>query len=219
MIIPWSKFKEFVDSRSISIQWLDIDDNYYLKAFDGYFSLDCNLIKSRNLEEVADFETNYKSDGNKSLTPVLTSVTTLFEKNDKDLKLCSAEAAVGEDSIATIEFKTPGVMANGEGRWIASGMAWFDTKNPHDRIIEINIIDKDNVLGYGANTVIKTYHDDEIDSAQAGYRVPPIGHVDVETLAGYGFLPAELYLQIKGKKGGDITTGFFFVNLEWGKTG
>lgn len=69
MQVNWSIIKEFITSRSLSIQWIDINGNYYLKAIDGAFDLDCILNKSLNLEEIQDFETNFKPSGNKKLIP------------------------------------------------------------------------------------------------------------------------------------------------------
>lgn len=66
MILKYSDFKSFVTSRGLSAQYIDADGNYYLKAFDGYFSVDCNLVKAIDTADVADFEANLKANGNKS---------------------------------------------------------------------------------------------------------------------------------------------------------
>lgn len=63
--VPWSTFKSFVDARNLSIQWLEIGNNYWLKAIDGSFDLECRLWKNaEDQTEVQDFENNYKDDGN-----------------------------------------------------------------------------------------------------------------------------------------------------------
>ena len=59
----WPAFKNFVSSRNLSIQWLDLIDFYYLKALDGNFSIECMLTQDGG-EDVVDFETNFKSKGN-----------------------------------------------------------------------------------------------------------------------------------------------------------
>ncbi|MEY2859130.1 MAG: hypothetical protein RLZZ74_3443 [Cyanobacteriota bacterium] len=66
----WSDFKSFVDSRSISIQWVDIDSNYFLYATDDAFQLDCIIPKDGSAE--LEFETSYKSKGN-IVTPQINS--------------------------------------------------------------------------------------------------------------------------------------------------
>lgn len=65
MEATWTDFKAFVVSRSLSIQWVKAGDNYYLKAFDGFFTLDCLLPYDPALSaDTVDFETNFKSAGN-----------------------------------------------------------------------------------------------------------------------------------------------------------
>lgn len=63
---PWSAFKEFVDERSLSIQWLDDGENYHLSAVDNIFQVCCLLSKSNPNDDLIDFETNYKPLGNRS---------------------------------------------------------------------------------------------------------------------------------------------------------
>ena len=41
--VEWSDLKSFVDDRSLSIQWLDIANIYYMYAFDGLLSLSCDI--------------------------------------------------------------------------------------------------------------------------------------------------------------------------------
>ena len=68
MEVNWTQFKSFVTDRSLSIQWVSINDNYWLKAFDGAFALECVIPLDNTLSaDTVDFETNFKSNGNKSL--------------------------------------------------------------------------------------------------------------------------------------------------------
>lgn len=70
MKVEWTDLKAFVDSRLLSIQWLEFSDKYYLKAIDGSFSLECDLLKSpSDTTDLDDFVNNYKSLGNKKLEP------------------------------------------------------------------------------------------------------------------------------------------------------
>ena len=59
----WPAFKTFVTSRNLSIQWLDLTDFYYLKALDGFFSIEC-MITQDGGDDCVDFETNFKAKGN-----------------------------------------------------------------------------------------------------------------------------------------------------------
>ncbi len=64
MEATWTDFKSFVVSRSLSIQWVLIGPNYFLKAFDGFFTLDCVISADPAASDTTDFETNFKSAGN-----------------------------------------------------------------------------------------------------------------------------------------------------------
>jgi hypothetical protein len=65
MELSWTDFKAFVSSRSLSIQWVVAGDNYFLKAYDSYFSFDCMIPKDPVLSsETVDFEANFKASGN-----------------------------------------------------------------------------------------------------------------------------------------------------------
>lgn len=69
MEISWSDYKNFVNSRGVSVQFLETSDNYLLKAFDGPFSVTCLLPKNVNNLDTIDFETNYKTGANLKLEP------------------------------------------------------------------------------------------------------------------------------------------------------
>ena len=66
--VDWSQFKSFVQNRSLSIQWVTVQSNYWLKAFDGMFCLECLIPLDRELSaDTVDFEDNFKAVGNKPL--------------------------------------------------------------------------------------------------------------------------------------------------------
>jgi hypothetical protein len=62
----WNTFKNFISSRNLSIQWLDLGDNYWLKGFDGPFELEYMMPKGGGSEQT-DFENNFKNTGNQPL--------------------------------------------------------------------------------------------------------------------------------------------------------
>jgi hypothetical protein len=145
-------------------------------------------------------------------------VVTQFEKRDKVVKLASAQAEVGSNGMATISIKIPGTPNSGAGRWIDGGTAWFDDQHKDDRILSVVFTDEDNLLGYGAGTVVGSYTDSELDSAQQGWRIPnKRGMIEVIAMGGYGFAPAGFYMKITGQKGGGIVTGTLYMNVMWGK--
>lgn len=153
-------------------------------------------------------------------------VVTQFEKNDKDLKLASGEAAVDANTgAAVIE-----IPVGSGGRYIDEGVAWFDVPHAQDRITAIEGVTAVDLPADAlfpgcpalpAGTSVKTYHDDEISAEFQGWRIPfKRGHIEIDTMAGYGFIPEVLKLKITAKKGGDAPfTGSLFVNVKWGKKG
>lgn len=149
--------------------------------------------------------------------PAPTEVVTQFEKRDKTLKLAHGFASVGEDSTATILMQIPGTPGTTDGRWISSGVAFFDTITAGDLIQSVRFTDEDNILGQGAGYVVGSYTDDDAPSDNQGWAIPPNGWIKCEAIGGYGFAPAGFYIKIVGKKANGATSGTFYVNLEWGK--
>lgn len=66
--VKWAVFKAFVDARSLSIQYLEDDNFYFLKVSDAWFALECNLEKAVDTADVTEFEATYKADGNKKIS-------------------------------------------------------------------------------------------------------------------------------------------------------
>lgn len=131
--VGWSDIKSFVDSRSLNIQWIIANGSYYLYAFDGPFSLSCQIhIASEFMgeegpeqeepsAEQTDFELHYKNSGNQ---PNKAIVTTQYELNNKDLKLAKTSAQVDPDTgRALFSLKVPGQFGSVDGRYIAGGYA------------------------------------------------------------------------------------------------
>lgn len=69
IILNWTSFSGFVTARGVPLQWLDVGDgNYYLYAFEGPFSISCIIPQSSPASsDQSDFETNYKTAGNKPI--------------------------------------------------------------------------------------------------------------------------------------------------------
>lgn len=62
MKVSWTQFKSFVDSKNLSIQFIELENEYILTTFDKFFEIECILDKNpSDTSELNDFETNYKS--------------------------------------------------------------------------------------------------------------------------------------------------------------
>lgn len=65
MRVDWTTLKNFADDRKLSIQYVDINGRYFLRAIDGPFQLSHTIKKeSPASSDQSDFETNYQSGGN-----------------------------------------------------------------------------------------------------------------------------------------------------------
>ena len=90
--LKWSDLKDFASSRNISIQWAISSNIYLLAAIDGPLEATAQIpITTPAGSDQTDFETNFKPNGNQPILPNLTTVTTQFELNNKDLKLARTQ--------------------------------------------------------------------------------------------------------------------------------
>jgi hypothetical protein len=144
-LVRWAEFKAFANSRQLRIQYRETDTFYHLKVSDNWFGFECNLHKQDDAVDVADFEANHKDNAN---APLLSEVTTQFEKNDKTTKLCKAKAQINaQTKTATILVKVPGVPGSGDGRFISGGFAIADDYDKDD-YATARIKDEDRMLAW-----------------------------------------------------------------------
>lgn len=69
MEVTWDELKTFLDSRLLSVQWVETYSRYYLQALDGNFSIESNILKTDPAgDDQLDFENNYKANGNQRLS-------------------------------------------------------------------------------------------------------------------------------------------------------
>lgn len=225
MLAEWIDVKSVLVNRSLSAQYTIIGTNFWIKAIDGSFEIECIIPTDTSNADSLDFVTNFQPNANQPLvSPIQGTVTTQFEKRDKTIKLANLSGSVQEDGTVTAYLKVPGTPNptgdnSLDGRWISSGTAFFDVATPGDIISSVRFVDHDNMLGYGEDFVVGSYTDDELDAANQGWFIPPKkGEIKAEAIGGYGFAPAGFYIMVTAKKGGGITTGTFYVNFEWGKS-
>src|ERR1035437_9405891 len=219
--ISWSELKTVKDSRpTAALQYIVVGGNYWIVVMDGPFHVECLIPTDPTHPDTSDFEANYKASGNQ--TPN-SQVMTQFEKRDKTLKLVCACGVVQSDGTVVAYLKVPGTPnptgdTTLEGRWISSGVAFFDTQTPGDIVTGVRFVDHDNIPGQGIDFAVGSYTDDYAPSENQGWYVPPVrGQIDAETIGGYGFAAAGFYVMVTAKKGGGITAGTLYVNFEWGR--
>jgi len=208
-------------------QLIEVDSSYALQAHEELaFSINDSLISdiANGKAQMNDGISDIVGVANQIafLNGNIKEVVTQFEKDDKTLKLISSSASVNEDGEAEVLIKVPGTFqgttSDKPGRFVDWGKSWFSAQHEGDIVTNVEVVDVDNILGYGAGLVLKTYHDDEAPSENHGWIIPKHeGSIQVEALGGYGFIPAEIYLRVKAKKGESQISGTFYLNIKWGK--
>ena len=218
MEISWTQFKQFLSDRNVGCNYVEIGNNYHLNAFDNSFKVDCILPLDRNLSlDTIDFEDNYKASSNQKIK---NTVQTEFERTDIVLKIASDSTIFDGNNDAVLNFQVPGTPGTTDGRYVAGGYAFTDVMGFGDKVTEINVIDIDDLLGYGANTVIQTYHETDMSESNKGWYFWPSpqagGEIEIDPMGYYGFLPSGLYLQIKFKKTVASGATKVYCNCWWG---
>lgn len=246
MEVTWSVFKGFVDDRRLSIQWVDINDTYYMKAFDHPFELECKLYKNGpDQADKDDFELNYKDLGNHSPK---SEVRTQFERDDLTIKMAKIKETV-VDGECRVELRVPGILGSGDGRYLAGGYGMLDTHDPDDHMI-CTVEDIDRAIAwqialaidpqaeapvsdatvqgmgdYPNYPIVGSYTEDEGDPENEGWYFwplakaggnAPIGEIELEPLGYYGFVPAGFYLVFTIVRP-NVSNGTIRGDIIWGK--
>lgn len=174
--VPWAELKKFSDDRKASIQYWEASDRYDCHVFDGPFHLRCQLAKGS--DESTEFEADYKPSGNRS--PKTRIVQSLGEDSFTISPRGMAFTATA-GGATVFDKQLDAALAIKGGKFFASGASVGDW-------IEVVVIDKDNVLGLGPDTVLKDY-------VPEWFVVPDV--IDSLEDISIGLLPAPgLYLRV-----------------------
>lgn len=227
----WTQFKEAVASKRLSIQYEVDSSRYVLWAHDGpdmyvcYIWLDAVPVgitqsagysQEQNDLDKQDFDDNFKDYSN---LVSLSKVQSQFERDDIVLKLACIKGTADVNGDLTLSIKVPGTFGT-DYRYVAGGYAYVDVFTfGTDKVTKIEVVDDDNVVGYGAGTVLKEYYDSEVSSTNQGWYFYPYhgttGEIEIEPMGWYGTLPAEVYLKMTFKIGSLKTV---FADIWWGKS-
>lgn len=145
----------------------------------------------------------------------LTAGAFSIPRNNQDvtLKMVKCDGATVNGKAMT-QFKVPPA-----GRYITGGAVFFKNPTAGDWATAF-VIDKDNILGYGANTVVGSFTEFEVDpntNKFKGWFIPPnAGELLVEQMIGLDFLLGGLYLEIDGYKADPNDSDMMYVNVKWG---
>lgn len=216
--LPWDEFKtQVIANTYFKWTYFDINNHYYIIAKQNDLSVECKIYKDGGAEQV-DFDANLKDSAH---TNLIGNVQTQFEREDITLKIAKQVATFDVNGEAEISMLVPGVVGSGDVRYISGGFAFTDSFTFGDAMTSVAVVDVDNILGYGAHTVIKTYHDDEMAEGAHGWYMWPApqagGEIEIEPMGFYGALPAGLYIEIYFKLAPGSTATKVWCDIAWGK--
>jgi hypothetical protein len=150
MKIEWVQFRDFCDNRSVDMLMIETSSYYHLFAADENVRIECDIDKNPSDDtDLVEFETDYKE----SCNP---------DKYNKDemiawgkLRFTLSGADFDEDNPKIVDIKFPddtGVyFYNFFGSWVH-----VEGHGENDYML-FQLVDKDNVLGYGTEVVLKEY--------------------------------------------------------------
>lgn len=137
------------------------------------------------------------SEGN----PVL-PVVGRFERSDIVLKLAKISGQANNSGDLVLSMVVPGTVGE-VTRYVAGGYAYTDNYSWDDALTKVEVVDVENIFGYGANAVLKEYHDSEVDSANQGWFFEKgygqEGCIDIEPMGWYGEMRGGLTLKLTFK--------------------
>lgn len=146
------------DENLYEIFLLDIDLVYTTQIHLGNVPESSAITQEQNDLNKADFEGNYKDGANKPFSSVGMSITTTAPRNDHEMiKDGLAHGHIDSSSyLATpyeLDFRIPDTYTTVYLWGVSAHVKDFGD----DDYLEMQIIDKDNILGYGENVVLKEY--------------------------------------------------------------
>lgn len=182
MQVQWNILKELALSKKVGFDHIEEDTRHKVSICDNNLNaFFCFINKSdpRNADQV-DFEDNYLSTVNQ---PCITKSELLPFSNANGFRFrgASFKGTCSTGVITDIDFKLT------EERWINGGQAIIDNIG-NDDTITFQVIDKDNIFGLGANTVLDEFITD--------FYMPTKGDLDI-SLDYPAKIIAGLYLRLK----------------------
>lgn len=193
MFADWASVKSLLTGRSISAQCVTVGSNYWIKAKDGTFELDCLLPTDTSASpDSADFVTNFLPSAN--VAPRSNVVQVLGADT---LTLCPFGAFSGNTLVANA--LTPWDIALPEAM-VLRGAVLFSTDAVMGDWISVQVIDKDNVTGQGGTptdpTILGTY--------AISYYIAPGVQNKVEDVSISESLPAGVYMRVNFTSTGTV---------------
>lgn len=152
--LEWQEFKTQVDNLNLNMQCLDINLGYYeIFAYYNKFTLFCRILKTtpKSVDQL-DWEDNYQNTSNELIkNQVLVQpadiAITLYRAPD----ICTI--AAGQEETIDLFLEQEG----SELQHILYGGAVHALNPGFEDYVRFQVVDINNVLGYGAGLVLKEY--------------------------------------------------------------
>lgn len=154
--LTWEIFKQQVDTFNLNIQCLDVKpDQYELFAYYNKFTLTCRILKTdpKNADQL-DWENNYQNISNQKLKQ-----TVIAEPSNISITLYKAADVVEILAQQEMNIDIELIQENAELQQILYGGALYASDPGFEDYVQFQVIDKNNILGYGTNTILKEYID------------------------------------------------------------
>lgn len=218
MEINWPNFKSVLEQKDLNLQSVVVGDNIWLVAMDGFYKVECLIPNDVTHADYIDYQASHAANANKLLQ---TKVVTEFEMSNKMLRLSSAEGTFDLAGDAVLEVKIPGTFSlTNPARLLAEAYVYEDVFGWGDRMTKVEIVDKDNLLGFGSTFVLETLHDPDVPEENRGWRFYPShqnsGEMEIEPLGGFGELPGGMWLRGTFKRAPGNTATKIIVDIWWG---
>lgn len=197
--LGWPEFKDQVlDTGFWRWSYFEVNGEYRIYAKQNDFTVLCKI----NHENDPTFKTEFDEDYKDNSSQFVNNVQGRFELDEIVLKLTRMNGTADANGDLSLDLIVPGSISNVE-RYVQGGYAYTDNYQFLDKITKVEVIDYQNYMGYGANTVLKTYHDDEMPDENQGWffekHFGSEGIVEIEPMGWYGQFNGDLKLRITCK--------------------
>ncbi len=142
----YATFKSLINSKGLFWQYQETSDLYNVFATEGPITYTTTVYKVGDATNLSDFETNYKAGSNKKVGVArdpLPAATVSF-KGKGVYQVCT------KNSTTNIDFQMPA------DRYL-NGANWYCKDAELGDYFVFQVVDVDNLLGYGAGLVLSTW--------------------------------------------------------------
>lgn len=149
MKLEWSIFKQYNNAKGSQLDYFNYPDKYYI--FTNSNETYCELFKDiSDNTDLLDFENNYKNNANKNTFNQIVKTTAFANNENFRFRGVSFAGEATAGQTTNIDFQLTAERYMNGGKLIL-------LNNDIDDKICFQVVDKDNVLGYGANAVLDEF--------------------------------------------------------------